>query len=130
VPDGTDDAEWKFLEHCSSVVSPCNTHSGVSVVYPEDPGLCRLLSADDSFHYELEKKRFGAFPVFQSRLDPYILDVHWYGSAGENVQNSVTQRILGSVYSTQLIFSLWGYGSRLRPQATTIPKAASNICIL
>ena len=111
------------------MVSPCNAHPGVSVVYPEDPGLGRFLSADDYFHNELEKQRLGAFPVLQSRLDPYVLDVHWYGSAGENVQYPVSQRILGSVYATQLFLAL-GLRLGLRPQATTIPKAAPLICIM
>ena len=72
------------------MVSSCNAHSSVGVVYPKDPGRCRFLSADDSFHHELEKQRLGALPVIQSRLDPYVLDVHWNGSAGEYVQYPVS----------------------------------------
>jgi len=88
------------------VVSPCDAHPGIRVVYPEDPRLGCLLSADDSFHHELEEQRFGALPVFQSRLDPNVLDVHGYGSAGENVQYLISQRILGAVYATQLFLAL------------------------
>src|SRR6266851_6456054 len=92
------------------VVSPCNAHPSVGVVYPEDPRLRRLLSADQSFHNELEKQCLGALPVLQPGLDPYILDVHWYRGAGENVQYFVTQCILRPVWPTQHFFSLWGYG--------------------
>ena len=88
------------------MVSPRNAHPSVGVVYPEDPRLGRLLPADDSFHHELEKQCLGALPVLQPRLDPNVLDVHWYGSAGENVQYLVSQRILGPVYPTQLFLAL------------------------
>src|SRR5919109_4465609 len=66
---------------CSCVVSPRDAHPGIRVVYPEDPGLGRLLSANDSFHHELKKQCFGALPIFEPRLDPDILDVHGNGSA-------------------------------------------------
>lgn len=64
------------------------------MVDPEDPGLCRLLAADDALHYQLEKQRLGALPVLQPRLDPDIFDIHRYGSAGQHVQYSVPQCIL------------------------------------
>src|SRR2546425_1992137 len=54
-----------FEGGCSCVVSSCYAQPGVCVVYPEDPGLCRLLATDDAFHHKLEKQCLGAFPVFE-----------------------------------------------------------------
>src|SRR6266571_2097916 len=54
-----------FYGRCSCVVSSCYAQPGVCVVYPEDPGLCRLLATDDAFHYKLEEQCLGAFPVLE-----------------------------------------------------------------
>src|SRR5439155_25249603 len=54
-----------FYGRCSCVISSCYAQPGVCVVYPEDPGLGRLLAADEALHYELEEQCLGAFPVLE-----------------------------------------------------------------